>query len=142
MSPILTRIAYLSLLSIFSNILFFALNAQDPKKPSSGVQADYSAEAYVVEESAERWSFESDGIGARENTTRVRVQSEAGVQRFGVLTFSYQKATETVEVDYVRVRKPDGSIVATPLEDMQDMLSNIAREAPFYSDLREKHVPV
>src|SRR5712692_5097304 len=125
MSPILTRIAYRFLLFVFWSIPFFALDAQDAKKTSSGLQPDYSAEAYVIEESIERWSFESDGTGARESTASMRVQSDAGVQRFGLLTFPYQKATETVEVDYVRVRKPDGSIVLTPLDDMQDMPSNI-----------------
>jgi tetratricopeptide (TPR) repeat protein/transglutaminase-like putative cysteine protease len=142
MSSALIRIVCLCLFFVFGNISVFVLHAQDAKKTSSGLQPDYSAEAYVVEESIDHWSFESDGTGERKNTVSLRVQSEAGVQRFGVLTFPYQKATETVEVDYVRVRKPDGSIVATPLDDMQDMLSNIAREAPFYSDLSEKHVPV
>jgi tetratricopeptide (TPR) repeat protein len=142
MLSVSTRIANLFLLFAFWNIPFFALNAQDAKKTSPGPQPDYSAEGYVLEESIDRYSFESDGTGTRESTARVRVQSEAGVQRFGLLTFSYQKATEAVAVDYVRVRKPDGSIVATPLDDVQDMLSNITREAPFYSDLREKHVPV
>jgi tetratricopeptide (TPR) repeat protein len=47
-----------------------------------------------------------------------------------------------LDIDYVRVRKPDGSVVPTPAENTQDMPSEITREAPFYSDLREKHVAV
>ncbi len=128
--------------SIFLLFVFSALGAQDTQKTSPGAQPDHSAEAYVVEESTDRWSFENDGTSTHENMARVRIQSDAGVQRFGLLTFSYQKAFETLEIDYVRVRKQDGSTVVTPLDDVQDTLSNIAREAPFYSDLREKHVPV
>lgn len=142
MSPVSGRISYLLLLFVFWNISFLALDAQDAKKTSPGPQPDYSAEAYVVEESAERWNFEGDGTGTHENTARVRVQSDAGVQRFGLLTFPYQKANETIEVGYVRVRKPDGSIVPTPLDDVQDMPAKITQEAPYYSDLREKQVPV
>jgi Domain of Unknown Function with PDB structure (DUF3857) len=99
-------------------------------------------QAYVVEETAEHWVFENDGTSIRDYRARVRIQSDAGVQRFGLLIFSYQKAFETLDLNYVQVRKPNGTVVATPLDDVQDMPSNIAREAPFYTDLRERHVPV
>ena len=133
---------------VFGLFLLFLCNAfptstaQDGKKASPGLQPDHSAEAFVVEENTDSFSFENDGTSTRDSLARVRMQSDAGVQRFGLLTFSYQKSVETVEIDYIRVRKPDGSIVATPLDDVQDMPSNITREAPFYSDLREKHAPV
>jgi len=42
----------------------------------------------------------------------------------------------------VRVRKPDGTVIATPPGNIQDMTSDITRQAPFYSDLHEKHVAV
>jgi hypothetical protein len=64
------------------------------------------------------------------------------VQRYGLLTFSYPSATGTFEIGYVRVRKPDGTVVETPAEDVQDMAAEITRQAPFYSDLHEKHVAV
>ncbi len=38
--------------------------------------------------------------------------------------------------------KTDGSVVPTPAENTQDMAAQITREAPFYSDLREKHIAV
>jgi Domain of Unknown Function with PDB structure (DUF3857) len=40
------------------------------------------------------------------------------------------------------VVKPDGSVVVTPLDDIQDMPSEITRQAPFYSDAHEKHIAV
>ena len=40
------------------------------------------------------------------------------------------------------MQKADGSMVPTPAENTQDMAAQITREAPFYSDLREKHVAV
>ena len=42
----------------------------------------------------------------------------------------------------MRARKPDGSVVETPPENVQDMAADITRSAPFYSDLHEKHVAV
>src|SRR3979409_1246065 len=45
-------------------------------------------------------------------------------------------------MSYVRVRKLDGRVVETPSENIQDMAAEITRSAPFYSDLREKHVAV
>ncbi len=87
-------------------------------------------------------AFENDGSFTREQTSRVRVQTDAGVQQWGLLSFPFQSATQTVEIDYVRVRKADGSILTTPPDNVQDLDSEITRGAPFYSDLREKHVAV
>lgn len=112
------------------------------QKASPSSIADFSNESHVVEENFDRWSFESDGTGTRELKLRVRIQSDAGVQRFGLFTLPYEKSSETLEVIAVNVLKPDGSKVTTSAEDFQDMASSISREAPFYSDTREKHVPV
>ena len=116
-------------------------HGQDAKK-SDAHPPDYSGEAFVVEESVSRWSFENDGTGTRELSGRLRIQSDAGVQQFGLLKFPYQKATEELTISYVRVRKPDGTTIQTPLEDVQDMTSEVSQAAPLYSDLREKQLPV
>lgn len=116
--------------------------ARQDVAPDLKKQSDHSGEAYVVEQVADLTTFQNDGTGTRESRARVKILSDAGVQHFGLLTFSYQKATETIQIDYVRVRKPDGSVVATPLEEVQDMPADITREAPFYSDLQEKQLGV
>ena len=64
------------------------------------------------------------------------------MQQLGLLIFSYNSANEQLKIDYVRVRRPDGTVVETPLGDLQDMASQITRQAPMYTDYREKHVPV
>src|SRR5258706_33147 len=107
----------------------------DPKR-------DYSQEPYVVEDTATEIAFENNGTSARNAKARVRIQSGAGVQHYSVLTFPYQSSNESVDIDYVRVRKPDGILVLTPSDNVQDLDSEITRQAPFYSDLREKHVAV
>jgi hypothetical protein len=125
-------------------ILFLALlplsaAAQEIKPETS---SDYSTEAVVIEHSLTNLTFENDGTGTREQSTRIRIQSQTGVQQFGILTIGYQSATESLQVDYVRALKPDGSVIATPLDSIQDMPSSITQAAPFYSDLREKHIAV
>src|SRR6202047_2892702 len=104
--------------------------------------ADYSQEASVVEELSTRVAFDNEGNLTREQTSRIRVQTDAGVQQWGLLDFPFQSATQTVEIDYVRVRKPDDTTLITPPDNVQDLDSEITRSAPFYSDLREKHVAV
>ena len=105
-------------------------------------KADHSQEAFVIDQFSRKQRFENDGTSLREDTARIRIQAEAGVQQYGVLTFSYASGTGTFEIRYVRVRKPDGSVVETPPENVQDMAAQITREAPFYSDMHEKHVAV
>jgi len=135
----LKPLAALSFL-LFSWVL--SVIAQEPSSNPGASKADYSQEGFVVEQFSRKERFENDGTSSREDTARVRIQSEAGAQRYGLLTFSYPSATGTFEIGYVRVRKPDGSVVETPPESMQDMAAEITRQAPFYSDLHEKHVAV
>lgn len=115
--------------------------AQTPP-PHMDEKNDYSHEAAIVEEMSTKISFDNDGNLSREQNSRVRVQTDAGVKQWGLLSFSFQSATQTIDIDYVRVRKADGSTVLTPPDNVQDLDAEITRSAPFYSDLREKHVAV
>src|SRR6266403_4037669 len=47
--------------------------------------ADYSREPYVIEQSRTAWRFENNGTGRKDAYVRVKVQSEASVQRWGQL---------------------------------------------------------
>jgi|HubBroStandDraft_1064217.scaffolds.fasta_scaffold18075_2 tetratricopeptide (TPR) repeat protein/transglutaminase-like putative cysteine protease len=109
------------------------------KLPGAG---DYSQEAAVVQEMSTKLAFENDGNSTYEQTSRVRVQTDAGVKQWGLLSFPFQSATQIVEIDYVRVRKADGNTITTPPDNAQDLDAEITRSAPFYSDLREKHIAV
>src|SRR5689334_18442436 len=103
---------------------------------------DYSQEAVVVEQLSTAYRFESDGTGKRESSLRVKVQSDAGVERFGQLIFAYSSANEKLDMDFVRVRKADGTVVNAAATDIQDLTAPVAREAPIYTDLRQKHITV
>ncbi len=121
-----------------------AAKAQAPAKASEAAKQkrDYSGEAVVVEQLSNTYRFERDGTGQREMILRVKVQSDAGVERFGQLIFGYSSATEKLDMDYVRVRKADGTVVNAAASDIQDLTAPIAREAPIYTDQRQKHITV
>jgi tetratricopeptide (TPR) repeat protein len=130
----------LSLLLSFTVTLLQARTVSSETGASS--KTDSSKEASIIEQYSRKERFENDGTSSAEDAARVRIQSEAAVQQYGVLSFSYASAISTFEIVYVRVRKPDGSVVETPPENVQDMAAQITRQAPFYSDLHEKHVAV
>lgn len=104
--------------------------------------SDYSKEAFVFEQSSDKFKFENNGTYTREIRMRIRIQSDAGVQHFSVVKFAYQNSSEIFAVDYVRVTKPDGAVVITPPGTFQDMPADITRVAPFYSDAHETQVAV
>ncbi|HEY2962405.1 MAG TPA: DUF3857 domain-containing protein [Pyrinomonadaceae bacterium] len=118
--------------------------SQTPAKPSETAKQkpDYSQEAVVVEQVRTAYRFERDGTGQRELSLRVKVQSDAGVERFGQLILGYSSANEKLDMDFVRVRKPDGTVVNAAVTDIQDLTAPVAREAPIYTDLRQKHITV
>lgn len=86
--------------------------------------------------------FNDDGTGRVEQTARFRVQTAAAVQQLGQLAFGFSAASESLTVAYVRVEKADGGVVVAPAGAVQELTGSVAREAPVYSDFREKHVTV
>jgi transglutaminase-like putative cysteine protease len=126
-------------------LLFFALLpaatfSQTPAKTS--VSDNFQKEALVFERLETAIRMHSDGTGERVSHVWIRLQSEGAARQFGVLSFSYAAANETPHITLVRVHKQDGSTVDTPVADAMDMPAAVTREAPLYSDLKEKHLPV
>lgn len=127
----------------FSVLLIAASTLPFVRAQSTPAQVpDFSKEAYVIERLYTRIDAENEGTGTRELTAEIRVLADAGVKAFAVLNFTYTSDNEVVDVDYVRVRKPDGSVVKTPDYNVQDMPGEVSRTAPLYSDIHEKHVAV
>jgi Flp pilus assembly protein TadD len=103
---------------------------------------DYTQESFVVEQMHSYYKFEADGTGRKELIARIKVQSEAGVQQWGQLQVGYNSANERVEIPYVRVLKEDGTVVKAGDDAVQDLSAPIEREAPVYTDYRQKHITV
>lgn len=142
---IIALLASISLLLGLPLSSFQSLRAQTKTAPSADAvkqKPDYSQEAAVIEDLRTSYRFERDGTGQRDVTFRAKVQSDAGVERLGQLVIGYSSANEKLDMDYVRVRKADGSTVNAAASDIQDLTAPITREAPVYTDLRQKHITV
>src|SRR5450432_3345545 len=116
--------------------------AQAPPSSSSKKSANNAEEAAVFERILNRVHFENDGTQVSETEAVIHVQSQAGVEAFGQLVFGYSSTTEKLEVGYVRVRKPDGEVVETPDSTAQDFAPDVMKDAPMYSDYRQRHISV
>ena len=116
--------------------------AEKPKEAASAKPADYSQEASVIEKWRTSYYFNDDGTGRREQLARIKIQSEAGVQQWGQVVIGYNSANEKVDVPYVRVNKADGSVVTAPADSIQDLSMPFEKEAPVYTDYRQKHITV
>jgi hypothetical protein len=106
------------------------------------VGRDFSKEGVVSERLVTKVVFQSDGSYTREQKSRIRIQSDAGVQAYAVLRPPYQTSLERVQVLDVRVTKLSGSVVVSPLDSIQDVPSQMYPGAAEYGLLHEKHVPV
>jgi hypothetical protein len=113
-----------------------------PKAPTPPADTTYAKEPYVFELLQQKFRFEADGRYQRDLTFRVRIQSESAVHDLGLLVQQFASAFESLDVVYARVRKPDGTIIETPPSDVQELDSAVSREAPMYTDEREKHVAI
>src|SRR5215469_10688154 len=103
---------------------------------------EYVQEPFLIEKYHSTARFENDGTGERELNVRVHVQSDAGVQALGELVFGYGEVNEKMDVRSVVVRKADGTTVAAGSDAVKEMTAPIARDAPVYTDYKEKHITV
>jgi tetratricopeptide (TPR) repeat protein/transglutaminase-like putative cysteine protease len=118
--------------------------AQDAKpsattKPSGAESPDYSQEAFVTEHYLESFRFENDGTGREQIDVRIKINSDAGVQALGQLKVGYSALSDKLEVVYVRVIKPDGTVVTAQDSAIQDVTYP---NALMYTDYHEKHISV
>ncbi|MDP9049142.1 MAG: DUF3857 domain-containing protein [Acidobacteriota bacterium] len=116
--------------------------APAPSPPALAKAIDYSAESIVIERTDSIYTFEADGTSSEERSIVARVQADAAVRALGVVSVAFAADYQRVEFLYARVRHPDGSVVETPASDSIDMPEPVTREAPMYSDLKEKQLPI
>jgi len=102
-------------------------NMPSPNQPEAAAAkpaappSDLSKEALVFDKLSTRIREESDGTGTRQSTARIRILADAGVKEMAVLTFTYTALNQQIDIGYVRVIKPDGTVVITPNYNVQDL---------------------
>ena len=126
-----------------SRALLFALVGTFAVLPAAcQTSGSYSAEPIVIRRASTVIDMKADGTGEQTETMVVAVQSEAAAKQFGVVSTIYAKQSQHAEFVYVRVRHPDGTTVETPLGDVQDQTAPVTQQAPVYSDVMIKQLPV
>jgi len=133
------RLSYLGLLLVLACSSALASPQAPPTPPTA---TDYAQEPFLIEKYYSTARFENDGTGERDLNVRIRVQSDAGLQALGELVFGYSDANEKMDVHSVVVHKADGTNVTAGPDAVNEMTAPIARDAPVYTDYREKHITV
>ena len=103
-------------------------NPPQPSAPKTAAPApDFSQEPFVIEKYTLTTGFENDGTGERSLRSRIKVQSDAGVQQLAELIFGYNSANEKIDVHFVRVIKPDGSTTTAKPDAIKEMTAPVER---------------
>lgn len=104
--------------------------------------AKFSSEPYVIQHADDIITMRADGTGERLLTTSISVQSEAALRELSVLTIVFSSKTETADFTYVRVIHSDGSVQETPVSSAMEQPAPVTQQAPVYSDLQTRQIPV
>ena len=112
--------------------------------PSAIAQAaaSFPDEPYVVTKAITTVSMNADATGERVFTFAVRIQSQAALQQFSVATISFASQAEKASFVYVRAIHPDGTTQETDVAQTIEQPAPVTQQAPFYSDLEIKQLPV
>jgi hypothetical protein len=89
---------------------------------------------YLLDDGVVR--LEADGRGTRTFRQVVQILTQEAAERFGEQVFSYSSSREKLTVNWLRVVRPDGSVVSDKATHEQESDAPTALESPVYSDER------
>jgi transglutaminase-like putative cysteine protease len=87
---------------------------------------------YLLDDGVVR--VEADGRTTRTYRQIVQILTQDGVEDWAEQSFSYDASRERMRVNWVRVVKPDGSVISNGPSHQQESLSPVALSAPVYSN--------
>jgi len=122
--------------------LIVAAGAPATRAVAAQVDDRYATQGFVIESRTTHYAFDEDGTGTETRRSRVRIQSQFGVEAFGTLAFQYMASIQQLSVDQVAVRKPDGRVIPVDPAAAQDRAPAVEAGAPVYTDTRERHLVV
>ncbi len=102
--------------------------------------ADYPDEAYVylLDDGVVR--YEADGRGTRTYRQVVQILKQEAAEDFAEFQFSYSAGREKLQINWMRVLKPDGTVVTAAPAQEQESDAPVTLASPMYSDLRRHRV--
>src|SRR6201987_2781500 len=133
------RLSYLGLLLVLACSSALASPQAPPTPPTA---TDYAQEPFLIEKYYSTARFEDDGTGERDLNVSIRVETDACLHALGDLVFAYSNANEKMDVRSVVVHKADGTTVTAGPDAVKEMTAPIARDAPVYTDYKERHITV
>lgn len=87
---------------------------------------------YLLDDGVVR--VEADGRTTRTYRQIVQILNQDGVEDWAEQSFSYDGGRERLRINWVRVVKPDGTVISDGPSHRQESLSPVALSAPVYSD--------
>jgi len=155
MRSYLYRVSCLAFATIFAAawVALFSLapataqaQSATPQKLAAGNPSSKSADPFVIEQYSTKVRFETDGTGEIQLRVRVKIANAAGVKQLHTLIFGYNAAHETFALAFLRITKPNGSVVqATPdaiTKMIDDQPAPVVKTAPGFTEIREVRVTV
>ena len=129
-------------------VLPVAVHAQAPKITPSGDPsvrndtlyrlavnpADYPDESYVILLDDGVVRVDADGKERRTYRTVVQILTRDAVEQWGERSFAYSTSRDKLTINWVRVVRPDGSVISDKPLHQQESLSEVAQTAPVYTD--------
>jgi transglutaminase-like putative cysteine protease len=94
--------------------------------------------AYLLDDGVVR--LEADGRGTRTFRQIVQVLKPSAVERLQEQTFGYSPSHQRLTINWIRVVRPDGSVVSAKPSHVQDADVPAETDDPVYSDRRVKRV--
>lgn len=126
---------------LFTSAVVLPVLSQTTPPAEKKAATDASEQPAIIEELNTSARFENNGNSVQTVRERVKIQNEAGIRLYGIITFNFI-AGQDFSIDTVEVRKKDGSTVKAGPANIQEVTPEISRVAPMYSDLHQKQVTV
>jgi hypothetical protein len=89
---------------------------------------------YLLDDGVVR--LEADGRGTRTYRQVIQILTQQAAEQFGEQVFSYSSSREKLTINWLRVVRPDGSVVSAQPTHEQESGAPTALESPIYSDAK------
>src|SRR5437660_793446 len=86
--------------------------------------------------------IEADGRGSRTYRQIVQVLTREAAERWGEQSFDYVSGREKLTINWIRVLKPDGTVIADKPTHEQESIAPVAEQAPVFSDVKVHRVSI
>jgi transglutaminase-like putative cysteine protease len=93
---------------------------------------------YLFEDGVIR--FEEDGRARRTYRQVVQVLTQQSAEQWGEKTFSYTTSRQKLTINWIRVLRPNGTVISDRPAHEQESIAPVAQEAPIYSDTRVRQL--